>query len=260
MAELAGGSPERAWDLLLDRYRRLIIAAIRHYVQDYDDVMDVFARVCESLRADDFRRLRQYAEQPAHRARFSTWLVTVVHHLTIDWFRHRNGRRRVAAIALELPELQRRIFEHVFVHGRSHAETYELLRGGCGMTLSFGEFLREVAATYRRVGARRRGSLMMTLGPSMPFVSSDEVVEPFVDTRDAAAEEDRRERLASLLGTLAPADRIAVQLFVVDDLPAQEVARILGLPNAKSVYNRVYRALTSMREQLDAMRVTRSDL
>src|SRR5439155_19885124 len=50
VAELQGGRPEAAWDLFLNRYRRLIFAAIRHYAEDYDDVMDVFARVCEAMR------------------------------------------------------------------------------------------------------------------------------------------------------------------------------------------------------------------
>jgi hypothetical protein len=63
-AELASGRPDAAWDLFLDRYRRLIFAAIRHYAQDHDDVIDVFARVCEALREDDLRRLRTYAAQP----------------------------------------------------------------------------------------------------------------------------------------------------------------------------------------------------
>jgi RNA polymerase sigma factor (sigma-70 family) len=99
--ELQRGSSEAAWDAFLDRYRRLIFAAIRHYAQDYDDVMDVFARVCESLRADDLRRLRSWTDQTEHRASFSTWLVTVVRNLTIDWFRGRDGRHRVSAVAGE---------------------------------------------------------------------------------------------------------------------------------------------------------------
>src|SRR5438034_10539767 len=69
-AELVSGRPDAAWDAFVDRYRRLIFAAIRHYAQDYDDVMDVFARVCEALREDDLRRLRTYVAQPDHRARF----------------------------------------------------------------------------------------------------------------------------------------------------------------------------------------------
>ena len=91
-AALDRDDAEAAWDFFISRYRRLIFAAIRHYAQDYDDVMDVFARVCEALREDDLRRLRAYHAQAEHRARFSTWLVTVVRNLTIDWFRGRDGR------------------------------------------------------------------------------------------------------------------------------------------------------------------------
>jgi hypothetical protein len=47
-AELERSQVDRARDLFLTRYRRLIIAAIRHYSQDYDDVMDVFAHACEA--------------------------------------------------------------------------------------------------------------------------------------------------------------------------------------------------------------------
>src|SRR5438034_463080 len=142
-AELVSGRPDAAWDAFVDRYRRLIFAAIRHYAQDYDDVMDVFARVCEALREDDLRRLRTYVAQPDHRARFSTWLVTVVRHVTVDWFRHRDGRRR---------------------------------------------------------------------------------------------------------------------LYVVEELPAADVARILGLPNAKAVHNRVYRALAAARARLAQVGVGRGDV
>ena len=102
---LEAGHADIAWDLLLGRYRRLIFSAIRHYAQDYDDVMDVFARVCEALREDDLARLRCYAEQPMRGARFSTWLVTVVRHLTVDWFRHRDGRRRRNAHAGSLARI-----------------------------------------------------------------------------------------------------------------------------------------------------------
>src|SRR6266576_1790416 len=109
-AELESGKPDAAWDLFLDRYQRLIFAAIRHYAQDHDDVMDVFARVCEALREDDLRRLRAFAAQQDHRARFSTWLVTVVRHLTVDWFRHRDGlRRRLGAARVAAPHLRARL-------------------------------------------------------------------------------------------------------------------------------------------------------
>src|SRR5438046_4867119 len=153
VAELQAGKPESAWDRFLDRYRRVIFAAIRHYAQDYDDVMDVFAQVCESLREADLKRLRSYFDRQSHTARFSTWLVTVVRHLTVDWFRHRDGRRRLSTVAGELPPLRRRIFEFLFINKRSHVEAYELLKSSAGLDLSFGQFLAEVSATSRAVGS-----------------------------------------------------------------------------------------------------------
>jgi DNA-directed RNA polymerase specialized sigma24 family protein len=251
--KLEAGDPDGAWDLFVERYRRLIFAAIRHYTTEHDEVMDVFSQVCESLRADDLARLRRYLAQPDHRARFSTWLVTVVRNLTVDWFRHRDGRQRLSAIAAELPPLQRRIFECVFADGRSHVEAYELLSASEGPALTFGVFLRELRATYRAVAARRKGPLMAELWrPPPPEV---EVTEP-----DAVAQGEQAARLAEALDSLAPEDRLAVQLFVVDDLPAADVARVLGWPNAKAVYNRVYRALADLRVRLERAGISGVDL
>jgi len=247
VVELQRGKSDAAWDLFLDRYRRLIFAAIRHYAQDYDDVMDVFARVCESLREANLKRLRNYIEQPAssHSARFSTWLVTVIRNLTIDWFRHRDGRRRLTTVAAELPPLRRRIFEHVFLHKRSHVETYELMRSGDCVDLSFGQFLAEVSATYRAVADGRRGRILRELGGPAPPVEDGE------DDRASATE--RRDELEHALSCLSPEERVAVELYVVEEMPADAVAKVVGWQNAKAVYNHVYRALAAMRARLSTL-------
>jgi DNA-directed RNA polymerase specialized sigma24 family protein len=245
--------PDPAWDLFLARYRRLIFAAIRHYAQDYDDVMDVFARVCEALREDDLRRLREYAAQSDHRARFSTWLVTVVRHLTVDWFRHRDGRRRLSTVADGLPPLRRRIFELVFLEHKSHVETFELIRTGDAPGLSFGEFLAELRATYRAVTDGRRGRVLRELGAAPPPEAEPATTEP-------AIAGETRALVQQALGALSAEDRAALELYVLEELPAADIARTLGLPNAKAVYNRVYRALAAVRTQLERSGIRREDL
>lgn len=245
VVELQRGTSDAAWDLFLDRYRRLVFAAIRYYAQDYDDVMDVFARVCESLRENDLKRLRRYVDQPGHTAKFSTWLVTVVRHLTVDWFRHRDGRRRVSAIASTLSPLRQRIFEHVFVHKRSHGETYELICSAGEANLPFGEFLKELRATYKAVAEGRRGRVLRELvGPPPPE-------QDLVDANESA--DDRRETLEFALSSLSPDERVAVELYIVDEMPAEAVARVVGWSNAKAVYNHVYRALGAMRSYLSSL-------
>jgi RNA polymerase sigma factor (sigma-70 family) len=207
--------------------------------------MDVFAHVCEAMREDDLRRLRAYLQQPVHHARFSTWLVTVVRHLTVDWFRHRDGRCRLSTVARELPPLRRRIFEHVFMHKRSHVEAYELMRSADCIDVSFGEFLGEVSATYRAVADGRRGRILRELGGPTPPLSSDEEESP------APTVHERREELERALGSLSAEERVAVELFVMEEMPAESVAKVVGWPNAKAVYNRVYRALDLMRRRLE---------
>jgi RNA polymerase sigma factor (sigma-70 family) len=247
--KLQRGSTDEAWDLFLHRHRRLVLAAIRHYAKDYD----AFAWVCEALREDDLRRLRAYTEQRDHRAAFSTWLVTVVRHLTIDWFRHHQGRRRLSSLAAQLPPLRRRIFELVFLEQRSHVEAYELLRSTDAPDLSFRAFITELRETYSAVTEGRRGAILRELGRSVdPAALSDETL--------AVEAKDRRALLEGALDVLDPVDRVAVMMFVVEDVPAADVARLLGLANAKAVYNRVYRALALVRQQLERAGITHEDL
>lgn len=257
VAELQQGRFDAAWDLFLDRYRRLIFAAIRHYAQDYDDVMDIFARACDALREDGLRRLRSYTEQTDHTARFSTWLVTVVRHLAVDWFRHRDGRRRLSAVAEGLPPLRRSIFEHVFLNQRSHVEAYELIRSSQAPTLSFREFLAELRATYGAVTEGRRGQVLRELSPPANPRETTSVEPAGLSATDAAEQGQVMERALSVL---APEDRLIVELYVLEELPAETVAKVLGLANAKAVYNRAYRALAVVREQLERAGVRREDL
>jgi DNA-directed RNA polymerase specialized sigma24 family protein len=46
----------------------------------------------------------------------------------------------------------------------------------------------------------------------------------------------------------------------VEELSAADIARILGLPNAKAVYNRVYRGLELLRSTLEKSGLRRGDL
>jgi hypothetical protein len=47
-----------------------------------------------------------------------------------------------------------------------------------------------------------------------------------------------------------------VQLFVIEELPAAALAKIVGWPNPKAVYNRVSRAMAKLQLDLRNMGVT----
>lgn len=183
------------------------------------EAFEAFDHVQERLLADNLAVLRRYRDGPGQRARFSTWLVTVVHNLVVDWVRHRDDRPR-SRMPDGLSPLQQRIHIQVSVEHRSHSEAYGLLAAGPDQELPFPRFLRELAATYRVVEASGRHGVTRRLAPGPPPVA------------------DREE----------------------EELPAGEVATILGWPNAKAVYNRVYRGLRALREALEARGVGWGDL
>jgi RNA polymerase sigma factor (sigma-70 family) len=252
VGELRAGNLDRAWDLFVSQYRRLLFAAIRHHLKDHDDVMDVFASVCEKLRDGDMLRLRSYLDQPSHRARFTTWLVTVVRNLTVDWLRQQHGRWRPAGILDELSPIRRRIFELVFVARHTHLEAYGRICAADPPGPTFREFLREVRATYHAASEQPRGRLFREVFPGQ--------LEPEAEAVYPKEDSGARQWLEEAQVTLPPVDRVAIQLYVVDEVPAADIARMLGLPNAKAVYNRVYRGLELMRSTLDKAGLRREDL
>ena len=252
LSTLNAGRSQEAWDLFIARYRALIVATIRRSIRDRDDVMDLFAIVCQALSADDFSRLRRYSTASPQRASVATWLVIVVRNLTVDWLRREHGRPRVA-VPDSLSPLQREIFSAICVDRCSHVEAYEIVRARMDSALTFSEFLREVRATHLLAPCPDRLSRRNTGDP--PAADLAAPVGP--DSLETA--ESARRIAAALAGQ--PADlRLAVQLFVIDGLPAAEVARVVGWPDAKAVYNRVYRALAAIRASLEARGIGREDL
>jgi RNA polymerase sigma factor (sigma-70 family) len=240
--KLGAGDLEAAWELFITRYERLIVATIRRTIPNDDEIADVRSEICASLIENDLELLRRHSD--SGKARFSTWLVTVVHHRAIDWVRHREGRRRISPPP-ELSPIQQRIFHHIFVERRSHVEGYEVMHQRSDPGLSFGDYLKEVAQTYRVIA--QTGTQTATPSPAVSLDQTDPAqnVENEVATREAAAV------LAKALTQLPADERLAVKLFVIDELPAASVAQIVGWPNAKSVYNRVYRTLSTLRRELE---------
>ena len=115
----------------------------------------------------------------------------------------------------------------------------------------FGQFLVELRATYAVVIDGRRGRVLRELGGLLPPDA-----EPAGDADGA----ERRELVQQLLGSLSPQDRVTLELHIVEELPAEQIARVLGLPNAKAVYNRVHRALAVLRARLALGGLQRHDV
>jgi RNA polymerase sigma factor (sigma-70 family) len=106
---------DEAWSMFADRYHRLILRTARDVAGDHDGAMDRYTHVLESLRKDDFHRLRAYAADS--RGKFTTWLVVVTRRLCEDYRRSRYGRVRESRVGdervIERQETRRRLTELV---------------------------------------------------------------------------------------------------------------------------------------------------
>ena len=248
-ATLDAGHSSAAWDQFIARYRGLILSVVRRTVADEDDASDVFAEVCAALSSDQLARLSRHTE--AGKARFSTWLVTVVQRIAIDWIRQRDGRRRVSTPE-GLSRIQTEIFDLVIRKRVSHVEAYEAIRQRLAPELPFSQFLKEVRSTFSMLD-RMNGRLVSHYFPGPP----SPLEQPELPPHEVAIMNESSARVNAALQTLDPDERLAVRLFVIDELPAARVARMVGWPNAKTVYNRVYRALARMRRDLSQLGVER---
>ena len=85
-----GDDEATAWQAFLGEYSRLILHVTNRTARDRDVSMDRYAFVLDSLKADQYRRLRAYARDG--RGQFSTWLVAVCRRLCVDEHRKRYGR------------------------------------------------------------------------------------------------------------------------------------------------------------------------
>lgn len=249
---LRAGDLDGAWSIFVDRYRRLIFAQIRRATTEPDEVMDIFAHVCERLRENDLARLKTFAFAPAPRASFATWLVAVLHNLIVDWFRARDGRSRAQA-PKSLSPLARRLFELIFLEHRSHREACEmaLLTSGTGVT---------AADVGRALGEAHRAALSGAYGTRTRPVAVSPLAEWVAAPVDSGAAGDAAEALRLAMQTLDAESRLVIQLFVVDEMPAADIAQVLGLGNAKAVYNRVYRGLAVVRDALARRGIHKGDL
>jgi RNA polymerase sigma factor (sigma-70 family) len=87
-----------AWETFVRRYARLIVAAVRGFVQGAGEVEDLTQEIFVRLCRDDFRLLRSY--DPS-RASLSTWLTIVSRSTVRDALR----RRRAETVPIDtVPE------------------------------------------------------------------------------------------------------------------------------------------------------------
>lgn len=190
---------EVAWQELVARQSRLLLAVARSFGGGRDATMERYAYILEKLYEDDCRRLRAF--QADGRATFSTWLTVAARRLCLDHHRARYGRNRPT---------------------------------------------RDPDRTTALRGLRRR--LADSLGADL---DTDLLPESeAASAEDVLIRHEREARLHAELETLPAQDRLLLALRFEDDLPASQIAGMVGLPTPFHVYRRLNAVLAKLRAAL----------
>jgi RNA polymerase sigma factor (sigma-70 family) len=83
---------EAAWEELISRHTRLLLAVARSFRGGHDETMERYAYILGKLRESDFHRLRTFDATAG--ASFSTWLAAAARRLCLDYHRSLYGRQR----------------------------------------------------------------------------------------------------------------------------------------------------------------------
>jgi len=194
LAARSAADADTAWRAFVAEHSRVILHVCRSVWAAHDDAMDAYALVLDHLRADDHRRLHEFARDPL--CRVTTWLVVVSRRVCLDLYRQRYGRPTTEG-GHEPRRARRRLQDLV-------AEELDL---------------HELAAEGDETDAPLRHS----------------------ELHDA---------LQRALTDLAPRDLLVLKLRFVDDLAAQEIARLLGFPSPFHVYRRLNALFAELRSRL----------
>jgi len=184
-----------AWRAFVAAHSRIVLHVCRSIWRAHDDAMDAYAHVLDHLRANDHRRLREFARDP--RCRVTTWLVVVSRRICLDLYRRRYGRPS-----------------------------------------------SDEAAESRRTRRRLQDLVAEQLDLHEPVTAESEEADA------PLRHSELHDALQRALADLAPRDLLILKLRFVDDLAAQEIARLLAFPSPFHVYRRLNALFTELRSAL----------
>jgi len=246
-----------AWSAFVERYAGLLYSVVRRTLRsnDRDEIRTVLANVLVALRRSKLATFEG-------RAALSTWLTLVARSESLDQLRRRVGRGRLVRTLRGLSAAERTLYRLYYVEGRSpHAAVEELSRGGEAWTID--RFVAALRSIEKRLGDPGLRQLAYDLHAQSVGAASGRLLEYLDHVRDEFEQragayspeyhlmerEARRttDSLLEMIADLDPDERRMLQLRFEQGWTAPEIARELGLRNARGVYSITDRIVRKLR-------------
>ncbi len=244
-----------AWHRFVEDRSGVILAVLRRYLFDEDEIRTVWVDVLTRLRRGG---LAQYAGRSA----LTTWLTLVARGAAADHLRRRFGRREDPAGLERLSERQRRVYRLYCVEGLDYEDVRLRLResGDLGPDESLAEILATLddhlsCRTLRRIAwdlhAASTGAACGRLAEYTDHVQRTASGPPDPQSELLARETAATlERIRALIARLPEQERRVLELRFDQGWTAEEVAAELDLPGRRRVYSIADRAVARLRRWL----------
>lgn len=240
-----------AWHRFIDEKSGVIIAVLRRYLFDEDELRTVYVDVLSKLRKS---QLATYEGRSA----LTTWLTLVARGAAADHLRARFGRREEPAGLADLPPRSRTVYQLYYIEGLAFEDVR--MRVKLGPDESLAEVLAEIEdkltnRTLRRIAWDLHAtSVGGTTGRLLEYleVTSEDMqrqgreLEP--DALLIRQEAQRTlERVRQLMADLPAEERQVLELRFDEGWTADRIAEEMALPGRRRVYTIADRALARLR-------------
>jgi len=220
----------------------------RHFSAE-NDQNECYLYVIDSLKADNFKRLRAFKGK----SKLNTYLYSLINSLVIDFRRKQYGRRRIPAGVSKLGKWAETVYRFVCWQKFSFDDAYDFLRIDGLYTASYNQFIKEIEP-IKKVPCRENPA----------FHSIDETRESaLMNINDEGANPlefliqklDRERRIKALkviretTAKLSQNDQLLVRLVYGSDQSVPAAAKVIGLATS-TARKRLKRLLTKYRERL----------
>lgn len=257
LIDLFHNDPEAGFQSLLEKHSDAILRMIRRFLQDQDEVMEVYTYICERLRANDFSALRRFRDTSG----VLPWLSVVAANACRDRFRKRRATSSPKSVIKKLDEREQLVFKYYYQDHRKHEEIAELIDTQHGIPCTRLDVVRAIGRIDDLLTTGRRWFLLAALHANKPSYSIEALREETgyqptaVTDVDSFEEEHQRKeligRLHQALEHLEPSDQLLVQLRFEHGMTAPQIARIMKYDNHRRVYTRLRTVFNQLRKLLN---------
>lgn len=159
--------PEQAYHDLLERYSDVMLRMIRRFIQDQDDMMEVYTNICERFKAHDYQALRRFRTA----ADLKPWLSIVVANACRDQFRKMKATSEPQSVINKLTAQEQHVFRYYYQKHLGHEEIAATISSQHGIPTTQAEVSQAIARIDDLLTTGRRWFLLAALYANKPVHS-----------------------------------------------------------------------------------------